>query len=403
MIKHCLLLIFICIVSLSSIGQNTDSLQQITTKEVKDTLPPSAKIVQENIDTSIVKLDTIPKATTPGIRSNQDSLLNFIAKNRQKCSVYLMRSDSLLVHLNENKMMPLANTMNMLVAIEFAKQEAHDLLYQDDFLPLTDLEKYYIEGTDNNAYETWLEYANGKHLIKEDSVRLIDVARGMMMFNVNANAEYLIDLMGIDNVASNIRILKLDKHSGLSPMVSSMFLYQNPARKKESSILKAIEEMNDEDYCRQVMRMHKALENDPGFRDNFRLKEFNYKMQKLWSERLTASTTKYYTQIATILNRRLIFDDATYGFIAEIMETIMEKPGMSDSIKHSGVTGGATPFVLTRTFYTTFKNKFRIEMAYFFQDLTETENNKLRTWVSDFERAITYDGAFRTKVSTMLK
>ena len=34
----------------------------------------------------------------------------------------------------------------------------------------------------------------------QDSISLLNVARGMMMFSSNANTEFLMDLLGLDNV-----------------------------------------------------------------------------------------------------------------------------------------------------------------------------------------------------------
>ncbi len=55
-------------------------------------------------------------------------------------------------------------------------------------------------------------------------------------------------------------------------------------------------------------------------------------------------------------------------------------------------------FVLTKTLYATLRNGNKIEMAYFFNDLTGTENYKLQQWMNDFELAVLTDDKFIEKI-----
>ena len=54
-------------------------------------------------------------------QTTADSLLNFISVNKSRASLYLSVNDTMVGRLNENTMMPLASTVKILVAIEFAK------------------------------------------------------------------------------------------------------------------------------------------------------------------------------------------------------------------------------------------------------------------------------------------
>ena len=76
----------------------------------------------------------------------------------------------------------------------------------------------------------------------------------------------------------------------------------------------------------------------------------------------------------SILNNRKYFDDSTYAVLAEVLETLMEVPANKAWLSHAGMKGGSTVFVLTKALYATLKNGTKIEMAYFFNDLTGEEN-----------------------------
>ncbi|HNG64391.1 MAG TPA: hypothetical protein PLK54_11585, partial [Ferruginibacter sp.] len=44
-----------------------------------------------------------------------DSMLNFIQANRNKAALYITRNDTAIVSLNENRRMPLASTVKIIV------------------------------------------------------------------------------------------------------------------------------------------------------------------------------------------------------------------------------------------------------------------------------------------------
>ena len=46
-------------------------------------------------------------------QTTADSLLNFIKANPTRSSLYLKQNDTMLAHLNENSMMPLASTVKI--------------------------------------------------------------------------------------------------------------------------------------------------------------------------------------------------------------------------------------------------------------------------------------------------
>jgi len=328
-----------------------------------------------------------------------DSLLNFISKNRNKASIFLKKNDAVIAHLNEDKVMPLASTVKIIIAIEFAKQAGNNVFDENSYVTIRELDKYYLQGTDGNAHPLWLAYERNKGPMKGDSVKLIDVARGMIMFSSNANSEFLMDFLGFDNIKSNLPLLGLKKHTTIYPLVSSLFVYQNPQNYKEDKIIRGIRQLKDEEYWRFIYFIHKQLKFDPNFKKKFRPQDLTMKMQKHWSDRLPASTTKEYVQIATILNNRRFLGANVYAVLSEILETIMENPGNAAQFKHAGMKGGSTAFVLTKTLYATLKDGTKIEMAYFFNDLTDEENSKLRLWMNDFELQVLTNEEFRKKVS----
>lgn len=333
-----------------------------------------------------------------------DSLLNFIVNHKDKSSIYLVKNDTVLAKLNEHKKMPLASTVKILVAIEFAKQVGASVLDDNSKVALSALDKYYIPLTDGGAHESWIAYEKKLNHIESDSVSLLNVARGMILFSSNANTEFLMDLLGIDNVKNNLQLMGITEHTPVQYLVASLFMYQNPKKKSEKSILKGIKSLNDQQYARYIFDMHKALAYDTVLKAKFNPMDLTLTMQKLWSDRLTSSNTYSYAKIGEILNNRKIFGTQMYDELKKVLETVMENPNNQTWLSHAGMKGGSTMWVLTKMLYaTTLPDNAKIELAYFFNDLDPTDNKKLQKWMNDFEYQVLSNPAFREKVKIALQ
>lgn len=339
----------------------------------------------------------------PNILSAQkaDSLLNFIRENKDRSSLYLIQNDTVMASLNENKMMPLASTMKIMVALEFAKQSAFRVFDTSKLVALKDLNKYYLPLTDGNAHPNWIEFEKKQGHITNDSISVLNVARGMIMFSSNANTEYLMDLLGLQNINGNYGLMGIKSFTPIFYPVSSLFLYQNPKNLKEEKLIKEISSLSENNYLAACSMIHEQLKGKPEYKSQFKLNDLTIAMQKEWSNRLPKSTTRSYSKIAYVINHRKIFNEATYQILSRVLESMMENPLNQRWISHAGMKGGSTMFVLTKCLYATLKNGNQTELSYFFNNLTEGENKKLQGWMNDFEIAVLSDQDFQKKLSQL--
>jgi D-alanyl-D-alanine carboxypeptidase len=327
-----------------------------------------------------------------------DSFFNFIKANPLRSSVYITRNDTAIAKLNENKLMPLASTVTMLVAIEFAQHSTHEVINENAYVPLTDLEKFYIPFIDSAAYNTWLEKAKANNEIKNGSVKLVDIARGMIMYGCYTNADYLMDLLGFDAVKDNIALFKLKQHTAIYPFAGSLFTFHIPKKSSEDKLLKALSKYSDKKYAMEAYYNHIDLKEDSSFKETFAPERFTPKLQKMWSDNLPSSTTKEYVMIAQALNNREVLDEDAFFPVAEVLEYPMEKKEFQKLYKHFGAKTGKTPFIFTRVIYFTQKDGTRIESAIFFNGLSPAEEKKLEDWQPNFEAQFLSDPVFRAKV-----
>ncbi len=331
-------------------------------------------------------------------QSAADSMLSFMQANARHLSLTIRQNGTTMAAINQEKMMPLASVVKVLVAVEFAQQAAEGTIRVSDMVPLEEINSYYLPGTDGGAHPQWYQYEKGLGHIKHDSVSLTDVARGMMMFSSNANTEYLMDLLGFDNVKNIIPQLGIKHHTPVYPLVASLFFYQNPKNLKEGKILKGIKSMSNEMYARYIYDIHKALKFSDSLKPKFRLNDLTPKMQQLWSDRLPASTSADYAHAMGVLNRREVLGDDAYPVLMDILEFVMENPNNRQWLKHAAFKGGSTAIVFTQALYATLKEGAQIEIVYFFNDLKSGEADKIGNWANSFNLALLTDAAFRTKV-----
>ena len=327
-----------------------------------------------------------------------DSFFNFIKANPLRSSVYITRNDTVIAHLNENKLMPLASTVGILIAIEFAQQSTHEMINENAYVSLAEIEKFYIPLIDSANYSAWLEYAKAHNEIKDGSIKLVDIARGMITFGCYTNADYLMDLLGFDSVKENITTFKLKQHTAVYPFAGSLFTYHIPKKSSEDKLLKALSKYSDKKYSMEAYYNHLDIKQDSTFKETFNPDKFTPKLMKMWNDNLPASTAKEYVMIAQALNNREVIDEDAYFPIGEVLEQPMEKKENQKLYKHYGAKTGKTAYIFTRVFYFTQKDKTRIESAIFLNNLTPAEEKKLEDWHPAFEAQYLSDPVFRSKV-----
>ena len=119
-----------------------------------------------------------------GDKDKESKVISFMKDNPDKIAITLIRNDSVIVDLNSSKVMPLASTVKILVAIEYAEQAASGKINPDEVIDKKDLNIYYVPKTDGGAHPRWLEKLEGK------PITLREVAKGMIQYSSNANTEY---------------------------------------------------------------------------------------------------------------------------------------------------------------------------------------------------------------------
>jgi len=201
-------------------------------------------------------------------KDNPDYVLQFLKENKdnEQVSLAIHYNQQNWVEMNTKKPLPLASTVKIIVAIEYAQQAAEGRINSQQLVSLEDLQTFYIPKTDGGAHEAWLKQLKQDNKIENNFVSLNEVANGMIAYSSNANTEFLMELLGLENINKVLEQLNLMDHEPLYPIVSSLyiptqFMKEKGLTKKET--LTAMKAMDMTEYRERALSIHEAWLKKP--------------------------------------------------------------------------------------------------------------------------------------------
>lgn len=81
-------------------------------------------------------------------RKSAEHVLAFFKKNIDKTSLYLIHNDNVMIDYNSSSVMPLASTVKIIIAIAYAEGVHNHRIDEGLRIPLSDLQRFYVPGTD---------------------------------------------------------------------------------------------------------------------------------------------------------------------------------------------------------------------------------------------------------------
>lgn len=332
-------------------------------------------------------------------QSESNTIIGFIKNNPDKSAILAIRNDSVIASLNINSLMPLASTLKIVIAIEYAEQSASGLIDADEMISLSELSKYFVPFTDGNAHSTWIQSVRPK--IQNEQISIREIAKGMIKYSSNANTDWLLEKLGIENVNARIYALGLENHTMIFPLVSALFVGKElfPALNGDELKEKLIS-LDSGEYIETVLSIHKEISSSTTYEKD--ISHLSMDIQRIWSDNLPASTVKEYVGIMKKINNRNYFSSEVHEYLDEVMEYILENPANREWLVHTGMKGGSTPFVITKAMYATDIQGNKTELAYFFNNLSMLEMMQLQMKMNDFELNLLTKDEFRVMLKEEL-
>ncbi|WP_338654215.1 serine hydrolase [Sporosarcina psychrophila] len=337
------------------------------------------------------------------LRDNPEYVLNHLKDNPQTTSLYLAENGVALTRYQSDVVRPLASTVKILIAAEYAMQIDAGQLNKDSSVPLADLNRYYLKNSDGGAHEEWLKAMQSEDKIKNNEVTLHDVAKGMATYSSNANTDYLIDLLGISTINERAKALGLTQHEDVYPIVSAV-LIPNQIKSEsmnDKQLIKKLEAMSMEEYRTLAEELSEQMKEGTIQTGDMKYNS-SRSVQKVWSDRLIGASANDYGKLLTVIS-----NDQLPTTAAETIRDLLEWPmqlneSNHDRFVHLGAKGGSTAFILNDALYAENHNGNKIEIVFLIDDLNFWQGMLIRKNMNSFESKLLGSEDFRLKVQREL-
>ncbi|MFI8577811.1 serine hydrolase [Rossellomorea aquimaris] len=320
--------------------------------------------------------------------------------NSKDVSLVIKRNNTTLLSINPHAVIPLASTVKIIIALEYAHQVRHGSITEDDTVSKETLDKFYVKDTDGGAHQSWLESHNFKSVYT-----LKEVVIGMMAYSSNANTDYLIKLLGSENINEVPARLELKQHSAVYPIVSALYVPNYIKHKEQldsNERVNRLVSMSQEEYmklCYSIQQDMMDGADQPYLQEEV---DLDLPLQKNWSDRLPSSSASDYLRIMELINSRTFFDSNMQICIEEVMgHTIMRNEKNRSWLKYAGYKGGSTHYIHTCAAFATDLQGNKTEIVFLSNQLDDFSRKKLNVNLNQFILKVLSDAHFRKKLSLM--
>ena len=325
--------------------------------------------------------------------------LNYLKKNPEKTSLYVAHDNDTIITHHSDQPRPLASVVKIIIALEYAYQIDHENIAKEQIVSLDTLDHYYIENTDGGAHEAWINYLDEENKIDNNEVALHEVAKGMITFSSNANTDYLIDLLGVDNINDRKSDFELTDHDDVYPLVGAILISQNYKQEIDDSNWKQqLRNISNKEY------KHLALDYSEQMKTNEINKEIDLTVneQRIWSDRLPKAPAATYGKLLHMIASEQ-FPEEVSTMMRDLMEWPMEMyEENKDLYKHFGAKGGSTAFVYNQAIYGETLDGQPFEIVLFMDDLSIWQSIMALIHTDAFIMEIIHNEDFLKKVEEEL-
>lgn len=336
-------------------------------------------------------------------RDNPDYVLNHLKDNPQTTSLYVAENGVELITYQSDVVRPLASTVKMLIAVEYAMQIDAGMLDKDSAVTLDELSRYYFRNSDGNAHEEWLETMEREEKVKNNEVMLHDVAKGMATYSSNANTDYLIDLLGIAAINERAKSLGLTQHEEVYPIVSALLIpdYLKSESMDDKQLIKELETMPMEEYRGLAEELSKQMKEGT-IKIEDRVFDLSLDVQKVWSDRLIGASAKDYGKLLSVISNDQLPEKAAET-ARDLLEWPMEYNEQNhERFVHLGAKGGSTAFILNDAMYAEDHNGDKAEFVLLTDELSLWQGMLVRSNMNSFESQLLGSEAYRLKIQEEL-
>lgn len=116
-------------------------------------------------------------------RDNPDYVIKHLKENPHSTSLYLSENGEPIITYQSDVIRPLASTVKIIIALEYAMQVEENIVKKDDPVSLDELKRFYLKNSDGSGHETWLNVMESEGKLQNNEVSLHEVAKGMITYS----------------------------------------------------------------------------------------------------------------------------------------------------------------------------------------------------------------------------
>jgi D-alanyl-D-alanine carboxypeptidase len=302
-------------------------------------------------------------------------------------AAYQIGQESEGIYLNADVSMPLASVVKIINLVAYAEGVAAQQLDPATWIPLSDIERFYLPRVDLGAHPRALSDLEERNLIAPDppSTPLEELPGMMIRYSSNAASDFLHLAVGQEKIETTAVNLGLTTQTAPCPWVGQDLIMANHLQ--SSNNRQAVQAFVDDPaaYGQEVMRLTELFANDEAFREEeiaWHRRRPSSEIWRLFGENLNAraSAGDYAGLMAKIIQ-----NDVGEPFVNILVRRALEWPLVFSSnqalFSTIGYKDGSLPGILTTVYYAQrIEDSAQVVVALFFRDLPE---NTYRQWRQD--------------------
>ena len=343
------------------------------TPETAVPLPPSA--MQCGLILPLVSPAQEPPTT--GISGRLDPNLN-IPENARPALTYLMENPADVglvayrigaeaggVYLNADSPMPLASVVKIIHLVAYAQAAVDGRLNPTDWVPVTELDRYYLQGSDLRSHPQAIQELRSRGLVSSSpqAAPMEELPWMMMRNSSNAATDYLHLLLGQRVIEETAVALGLTNQTAPCPFLGQFLTISNHTRLEDNEAAIQALIADPAVYGQLVMDLTLAYSEDAAFREAEgrwyqRARRPSWAAQSLFSENLSAQgSARDYADLLAAIAQNQIDDPYTSFLIRRNLEWPLEIYPINQELFYNvGYKNGSLPGILNSAYYAAPRN-----------------------------------------------
>ena len=304
---------------------------------------PTSKLSQSKVD-----FDSVPPSAQAALRrmlQDPDSV-GLVA--------FELGNEDQGIYFNADTPMPLASLTKIINLVAYAEAADRGDIDPSEWIPVSELERTYLPGSDLGAHRASLRELEEKGLISagDPALPMEQIPWIMMRHSSNAASDFLHMLIGQEKIENTVLDLGLATHSAPCPFIGQFLAISNDARSGNDQLIVSGYMDDPEIYGREVMQLTDSFMNDP----EFRRAEGNWRapvsLQRTFASNLNSkASTRDYANLMSKIIQNEIGSDYVNILVRRAIEWPMIYPVNQQLYSSIGYKNGSFPGVLNIAYY----------------------------------------------------